>query len=257
MGTFLFDKVVFGPVNSRRLGISLGINLLPINSKLCSFNCIYCECGFNQKTHTPPELPTREDVKKLLAMYFDKNSQKEKPIDVITFAGNGEPTLHPDFAGIISDTIDLRNHYAPSVKIAVLSNATRIHINDVFLALSRVDENILKLDSANPQTIALLNCPQGDFNLDHIILHLKRFNNLIIQTLFIKGQYHGKIFDNSSENELKAWLKLIISINPQKVMIYTFARDTAAPGLEKIDNDRLLYIAGLVEKAGIKTLVSA
>lgn len=257
MGTFLFDKIIFGPVSSRRLGVSLGINLLPVNTKWCSFDCIYCECGFNTAHTGKPVLPSREDVKSQLLEYLTKNQRSEKRLTTITFAGNGEPSLHPDFAKIINDTIDLRNHLAPGVKIAVLSNATRIHVPEVFEALRKVDENILKLDSAFENTIKLLNCPAGDFNLQNLIGHLKLFNGkLIIQTMFVKGEYKGQTFDNSSEEEIKAWLKIILEIKPSKVMVYTIARDTAATGLSKVSANKLDYIASLLEKTGIPVMVS-
>ncbi len=257
MGTFLFDKIIFGPVSSRRLGVSLGINLLPANAKWCSFNCIYCECGFNTNNGEKPVLPSREEVKNQLLEYLTKNQKSEKKLTSITFAGNGEPSLHPDFDKIINDTIDLRNRLAPGVKIAVLSNATRIHKPEVFEALRKVDENILKLDSASDNTVRLLNCPTGDFDLQNLIRHLKLFDGkLIIQTMFVKGEYKAQFVDNSTDEEIKAWLKIILDIKPEKVMVYTIARDTAATGLCKVPAERLDYIASLVQKAGIQVMVS-
>jgi wyosine [tRNA(Phe)-imidazoG37] synthetase (radical SAM superfamily) len=165
MATFLFDKIVFGPVPSRRLGISLGINLLPVDSKICSFDCIYCECGRNPvKRERKSKLPTREGVKNALSNTLKEMHRDNRLPDVITFAGNGEPTLHPEFEGIIDDTIELRNRLSPSARIAVLSNATMLHKPGVIRALLKVDDNIQKLDSAFEETIRKMNCPAADFN---------------------------------------------------------------------------------------------
>jgi len=187
MSTFLFDEIIFGPVKSRRLGVSLGINLLPNNSKFCNFNCIYCECGWTpgfsgEKIKFHPANLVNNKLKEKLKIFKNNN----KNIDVITFAGNGEPTLHPEFSLIIDSTIQLRNYYFPNAKIAVLSNATTIHKKQIFDALMKIDDNILKLDSAFENTIKLLNNPQGNFNLNNLINNLKKFNGkFILQTMFV------------------------------------------------------------------------
>ncbi len=258
MGTFLFDKIIFGPVKSRRLGVSLGINLLPTDSKVCSFNCIYCECGLNPGKHKKKAiLPTREEVKKRLLKKLNEMATEGQLPDVITFAGNGEPTLHPEFAGIIDDTVILRNQLAPKARVAVLSNSTKIHKKDVFEALLKVEDNILKLDSAFPETIELLDCPVGKFNLDETVEQLIRFKgNVTIQTMFIKGIYKDKALDNSVDKEVEAWLRLLKIIKPGMVMIYTIERDTPNPGLEKVSKERLHEIAKKVESIGLKVQVS-
>lgn len=258
MGTFLFDKIIFGPVQSRRLGVSLGVNLLPVNAKVCSFDCIYCECGFTPKKHKEKAvLPTRQEVKQKLEEKLHKMAADGQKPDVITFAGNGEPTLHPDFAGIIDDTIELRNQLAPKARIAVLSNATMLHKPDVFNALLKVEDNIQKLDSAFEETVEVLDCPRGNFNLQKVVEQLQRFNGkVIIQTLFVKGDYKGQTVDNTTEKEISAWLVLLQKIQPQQVMIYTIARDTPIDTLEKIPVKKLDDIAAKVEKAGFKAQVS-
>ena len=258
MATFLFDEIIFGPVQSRRLGVSLGVNLLPVNVKVCSFDCIYCECGFTPKKYKEKAvLPTRQEVKqKLEEKLYNMAADGQKP-DVITFAGNGEPTLHSDFAGIIDDTIELRNQLAPKARIAVLSNATMLHKPDVFNALLKVEDNILKLDSAFEETIELLDCPRGNFNLQKVVEQLKSFNGKVtIQTLFVKGEFKGQTIDNTTEKEISAWLELLQQIQPEKVMIYTIARDTPIDTLEKIPPKKLDAIAAKVEKAGFKVQVS-
>ena len=189
MSTFLFDKTIFGPVISRRLGVSLGINLLPNDSKLCSFDCIYCECGWNPKKRDKKVvLPSRVEVSTLLSEELLKMNFESLIPDVITFAGNGEPTLHPEFSGIIDDTIQIRNELCPNTRIAVLSNSTMLHKAGVVEALKKVDDNILKLDSGITSTILLLDQPVGKFDLQKVINHLKQFEGqLIIQTMFIRG----------------------------------------------------------------------
>lgn len=259
MATFLFDSTVFGPVKSRRLGVSLGINLLPNDSKLCSFDCIYCECGWNPDYRAvKAKLPERAEVKELLKEKLCEMNLKGELPDVITFAGNGEPTLHPDFADIIDDTIELRNTYAPEARVAVLSNSTMLHKAKVVEALKKVDDNILKLDSAIISTIEIMNIPGKNFNFDSMIDHLISFEGkLTIQTMFLKGSFNGKDFDNTSDNEIYAWLELLKKIKPQKIMIYTIARDTPLSTLQKVSLEELTRFASLVkENIGIDTIVS-
>lgn len=245
MATFLFDKTIFGPISSRRLGISLGVNLLPNNTKVCTFDCIYCECGWNPKgNEIKPKLPTRQTVKeKLEAKLLELLKMNQVP-DVITFAGNGEPTIHPDFELIIDDTIELRNLYAKKARVAVLSNATMLHKESVVNALKKVDDNILKLDAGIPDFIKLVNKPKKAINLDRLITQLQQFKeNLIIQTMFIKGVHQSISFDNTSQIEVKIWMEKIKKIAPQKVMIYSIARDTPADKLIKIEKEELNKIA--------------
>jgi wyosine [tRNA(Phe)-imidazoG37] synthetase (radical SAM superfamily) len=259
MGTFLFDKIIFGPVKSRRLGVSLGINLLPGRKKVCNFNCIYCECGWSPPIEKEGGyLPLREEVYEALASRLQEMKISGTHPDVITFAGNGEPTLHPDFPEIIFDSILLRNKFFPAAKIAVLSNATTITNQSIKEALLKVDMNILKLDSAFSDTIMKHNQPRIKVSASELIENLQKFNGkLIIQTLFLRGRYQGKIIDNTTPIEIDAWLEAIARINPLEVMIYTIARDTPVGGLlMKIPLEELEYIASRVEKLGIRTQVS-
>jgi wyosine [tRNA(Phe)-imidazoG37] synthetase (radical SAM superfamily) len=250
MATFLFDKTIFGPVFSRRLGISLGINLLPNDSKICSFDCIYCECGRNPKKRDKKTvLPSRDDVRKMLRQKLSEMREEDTTPDVITFAGNGEPTLHPEFYNIIDDTIAIRDELCPNARIAVLSNSTMLHKKNVVEALKKVDDNILKFDSAFSETIELLDCPSGNFDIDKVIEQLKEFEGTqIIQTMFISGEYKGVEINNTSSHELDAWMEKIAYINPKQVMIYTIARDTPLETLNKIPFETLNRIARRVEK---------
>jgi wyosine [tRNA(Phe)-imidazoG37] synthetase (radical SAM superfamily) len=259
MATFLFDEIIFGPVKSRRLGASLGINLLPTKKKICNFNCIYCECGLTRNIEKAvSHLPRREEVYKALEKKLAEMKLNNQPPDVITYAGNGEPTLHPEFPGIIDDSIILRNKYFPKAKIAVLSNATTIAQPQIKAALLKVDKNILKLDSAFDSTIKLHNQPRIHIDAAELIDNLAGFNGkLIIQTLFLQGEYKGRVIDNTTYTEIEAWLGAIKKIKPSEVMIYTISRDTPfGDKLKKVPVKRLRDIASMVEALGIRTQVS-
>lgn len=258
MGTFLFEQIIFGPVKSRRLGNSLGVNLLPVEKKYCNFNCIYCECGCSDESDTQDTiLPEKEEVTQYLEKKLADLKSHNDFIDAITFAGNGEPTLHPEFESIIDETIRLRNQYFPNARVAVLSNASNIGNPSVFRALNKIDQNILKLDAGTEKTCRLINRPAENYDFDEIIYNLKQCKeNLIIQSLFFKGYYKGHYIDNSQPKELERWLLLINKIKPQKVMIYTFARDTAVADLQKLSFDELKKIAEKVEQLNIKTQIS-
>lgn len=258
MGTFLFDSTIFGPVTSRRLGSSLGINLLPNDIKICNFNCIYCECGLTPGLSGKSyRLPSRAEVRKLLQEYLIRPEHSHTKIDTLTFAGNGEPTLHPEFSGIIDDVLELRKTYLPAVKIAVLSNGTFIHRPEVFDALLKVDFNILKLDSMIKKTQKLVNCPLGDYSLSKTIEGFKNFKGkLVIQTMFFRGIYNGKHVDNTTEKELDLLIKAYQEINPESVMIYTISRDTPHHNLHKVPEHELKAIADRIEKLRIRTHVS-
>ena len=258
MPTILFDRIVFGPIHSRRLGVSLGINLLPPDGKLCSFNCVYCECGLNEERRTNTRLPGREETREALRQKLvEMRAEGLKP-DVITFAGNGEPTLHPDFGGIIDDTIALRDELCPSAKIAVLSNATMIRRPEVFRALSRVDDNILKLDSVLDSRIRQIDVPNlPNFSFEELKKQLCRFeDNLIIQTMFLRGEVNGEPVDNMTEEEIAGWLDALREIRPKQVMIYTIDRETPLKGLRKASPEDLDGIARRAREAGFDVTVS-
>jgi len=257
MPTFLFDSIIFGPVWSRRLGESLGINLLPPGRKVCTFNCIYCECGHTPENSSSTDFPSRPEVKELLEERLIEMKNKEDYLDSITFAGNGEPTLHPEFSGIMEDTVRIRNEHFPKTRITVLSNATRAGDKEIFNALNKADMNVLKLDSAIESTLLHINCPLGKFSLTNLIGTLKQFRGrLIIQTLFFRGSYSGIQVENCSDIEISAWLKVLDEIKPESVMIYSIARDTAIPGLKPIDIEELSSIAVRAEKLGIPIQVT-
>jgi len=259
MPTFLFDRIIFGPVKSRRLGVSLGINLLPASRKVCNFNCIYCECGWTiDKNAEKSSLPKRDEIYRALERKLLEMKSKNNAPDVITFAGNGEPTLHPDFPAIVDDTIELRNRYFPEARIAVLSNSTTITIPSVKEALLKVDQNILKLDSGFDLTVRVHNQPRVNVKVAELIANLRKFNGqLIIQTLFLRGTHNGKTIDNTTPEEIEAWLRAVEMIRPYEVMIYTISRETPEGSiLAKVPLSELKRIAGMVNKLGIRTSVS-
>lgn len=258
MGGFLFHDIVFGPVRSRRFGISLGINLLPLNAKICSFNCIYCECGLTLECPEPGSggFYPRETIRLTMGLRFEELKRKGIHPDNITFAGNGEPTLHPAFSGIIDDSIDLRNKFFPDSKITVLSNATTLNDAIIEKALLKVDNNVLKLDVGTDEYMHLINNPLGNILLDDLVKKLKRLNgNLVIQSLFLRGKINGKCFNSASDENVEAWLKHIKEISPRLVMIYPIDRATPDSGLEKLSHQELSKIAGKVNELGIKTEV--
>lgn len=257
MSTIIYPSPIFGPIHSRRLGVSLGINLLPEDGKVCTFDCLYCECGFNadRKAHKP--MPTREEVaaaleEKLLAMQAEGVAP-----DVLTFAGNGEPTIHPKFAEIIDDTLALRDKYFPKAKVSVLTNATLVTRPAVFEALSRVDNNILKLDTVCEEYVRFVDRPTLRYNLDEIIEKLAEFgNNAVIQTMFMKGEVDGRSVDNTGDEYVLPWLETVKKIAPREVMIYTVDRETPQEGLKKATREELDRIVELLKGEGIRATAS-
>ena len=250
--TVIYPSPIFGPVHSRRLGVSLGINLLPSDGKCCSFDCIYCECGFNREFIPKQKMPTREEVRNALETQLIKMQQEGPAPDVFTFAGNGEPTLHPHFPEIIDDTLALRDRYFPNAKVSVLTNSTQILRQPVFDALCKVDNNICKLDTVSADYIRLIDRPNATYDIGKIIARLKEFGNrCIIQTMFMKGEYEGKSADNTAEEFIAPWLETVAEIRPREVMIYTIDRETPAQGLAKATPAELDAIGDRVRQLGI------
>ena len=253
MSTVIYPSPIFGPVHSRRLGTSLGINLMPADGKVCTFDCIYCECGFNADHRPRLKRPTREEVAAALEQKLNEMQADGQLPDVLTFAGNGEPTAHPQFAGIIDDTIRLRNRYCPEAKVSVLSNATMAMHPDVHAALERVDNNILKLDTVSKEYIDKVNRPTyPTYDVQEIIETIRSFNgNAIVQTMFMRGTMDGKSVDNTGEEYVGPWLEAIKHIRPKQVMIYTIDRETPDHELLKASPDVLNTIRDRVMAAGI------
>lgn len=255
--TVIYPSPIFGPVHSRRLGVSLGINLMPADGKVCTFDCIYCECGFNADFRPHLPRPTREEVREALEARLQQMQAEGPAPDVLTFAGNGEPTAHPHFAEIMEDTLALRDRYFPKAKVSVLSNSTMIHKPAVFEALKRVDNNILKLDTVDEEYIHVLDRPTSTYNLQQIISDMKRFEgHCIIQTMFLKGSNRGREMSNVSPRFVEPWIKAVEEIAPSQVMIYTIDRETPAHELQKATPEELNAIADELRKRGLQVSVS-
>lgn len=250
----LFDSIVYGPIRSRRLGVSLGVNLMPTTAKLCTFDCVYCECGWNQPV-IHPTLPTRDEVREALRTQL---STLQSQLDVITFSGNGEPTLHPDFWGIIEDTCALRDEYCPKAKVSVLSNSTQLGRKDVVEALRLCDNRILKLDSAIDTTMRLVDKPvNAQLTVKQVVEWLKAFNgDFTLQTCFLRGVYEGQVIDNTTDEELRAWYEVVDKLHPKQVMIYVIDRETPLKTLEKIPAEKMEAIAAPLCEKGIDIVVS-
>lgn len=259
MSTIIYPSPIYGPVHSRRLGISLGINLMPADGKICTFDCIYCECGYNSDRRTRSHHPSRQQVAEDLERQLRKMHDDNQHPDVLTFAGNGEPTSHPDFPSIIDDTIRLRDELCPKAKVSVLSNSTFITKPAIREALMRVDNNILKLDTVNADYIRRVDRPtQPSYNVESIIENMKLFDgHIIVQTMFMRGTTdEGLDVDNTSEDFVAPWLEAIKDIRPQEVMIYTIDRETPDSHLLKATHEELDAIKARVETLGIPCTAS-
>lgn len=258
MQTVLFNSTIFGPIHSRRLGSSLGVNLSPSDGKICSFDCLYCEAGYNAQGPGTSGLPARTEVARMLDEKLAAMRAAGQGLDVITFSGNGEPTIHPDFAGIIDDTIALRNKYFPQVKISVLTNSTMLGRPQVVEALRKVDNNILKLDSAIERTVQLLDRPNLSYRLPKVIEQLAQFSGSgIIQTMITRGSHDDEAVDNSTDEEIAALIEAYRHINPRSIMIYSIDRRTPEQSLQKVEKAELRAIAArITEATGIEVSVA-
>ena len=257
--TVLFHSTVFGPIHSRRLGVSLGINLSPDDGKVCSFDCIYCEAGYNAQGKGTTGLPLREKVSHDLKRKLSEMKARGEKLDVITFSGNGEPTLNPDFPEIIDDVLRLRDEYYPQAKVSVLTNSTKIFSSEVAEALKKVDNNILKLDSAVEKSMRLIDQPNSpSFTVERVIEGLKQFShNGIIQTMLLRGSHNGEKVDKTTPEEIGALIKAYKEIKPKEIMVYSLDRSTPEEKLVKVEKDELNAIAEKIEKAtGIPVRVS-
>lgn len=257
--TVLFHSTVFGPIHSRRLGVSLGINLSPDDGKVCSFDCVYCEAGYNAQGTGSTGLPTRGKVKADLERKLSAMKEAGEPLDVITFSGNGEPTLNPAFPEIIDDVTALRDRFYPDAKVSVLTNSTRIFTPAVAEALKKVDNNILKLDSAIEPTMRLIDQPvSGQFTVERVVEALRQFSGTgIIQTMILRGEHNGRKIDNTTDKEINALIEAYRAIAPSEIMIYSLDRSTPEEHLQKVEKDELLAIGRRIEaETGIKVQVN-
>ena len=241
-----FDEVVFGPIRSRRLGSSLGVNVLPTKGKLCNFDCIYCECGWNKDGVSDKRFPHLAEVEAALEKRLAELAEEGVSVDSITFSGNGEPTINPDFAAIVDATVRLRNHFYPSAKISVLSNATMLDREEVFEALKKVDNPILKIDASSDELIARINKPQGVYSLSRVVERLKAFDgNFVLQTMFLRSDE----FNAQEADALTAWIEIVRELKPREVMVYTIDRETPDKTLRKYSVEEMQeFVRPLVDE---------
>ena len=257
----LFGEIVYGPIHSRRLGVSLGMELMPLEHKLCTFNCVYCECGWNEPVDHP-QLPTRSEVREALEAKLQSLPFREGQgvgLSTITFSGNGEPTLHPDFLGIIEDTCALRDQYCPAAKVSVLSNSTQLGRPDVVKALKRCDNRILKLDAGTDEMMRRIDLPVNkELTVERIMGWLAAFEgDFTLQTCFLRGEHDGKPIDNTTPEELDAWYRAVERLRPKQIMIYVIDRKTPEERLEKISREEMERIAAPLIAKGFEVSISA
>ena len=242
----LREQTVFGPIHSRRLGNSLGINLLPVNGKLCNFDCIYCECGWNADGRQDRKLPSSQDVRGALEDALRECREQGTAIDSITFSGDGEPTLNPEFPQIVDLTLELRDRYYPEAKVSVLSNATMAFKPEVLSALRKVDNPIMKLDAPTDELAAKVNRPAAGYSVENVARSLEAFDgDFVLQTMFLRSDD----YDSSEESQLAAWMALVRRLRPREVMVYTIDRPTPMQGLEKFSEEQMRrMVAPLIEE---------
>ena len=259
MQRVLFHSTIFGPIHSRRLGTSLGVNLSPNDGKVCSFDCVYCEAGWNAQGPGTTGLPARKYVKRQLEQKLDDMRRKGERLDVITFSGNGEPTLQPDFGGIMADTVEVRDRHFPEAKVSVLCNSTRLDREDVCRGLLLADNCILKLDSALTPTMRVIDQPNSpSFTCDTVIPQIAAFGDkCIVQTMLLRGNHNGRHIDNTTDEEIDALIAAYQRIRPREVMLYSIDRATPEHDLQKVERDELDAIAARITAAtGIKVVTA-
>ena len=254
MATFLWNDIVFGPIHSRRVGRSLGINLLPREAKVCTFDCVYCECGGLKRGASTHRLPTLDEVREAVEGRFSELAAAGPGIDSISFTGNGEPTLHPDFPAIIELTLAARDRWFPQAVVSVFSNATRLDRPEIVEALKRVDNPILKIDCATDALAKVMNRPRKGYTVARTVELMKIFNgNFILQTMLVKGP----VVDNTTPEALDAWRNVVRELHPREVMLYSVERDTPVAGIERVDADFLAQAAAPLVEEGFRIQIKA
>lgn len=245
----LREKTVFGPIRSRRLGNSLGINLLPEEGKICNFDCIYCECGWNKDGRNDTIIPTAAKVRNDLEAMLIKLTAEKTPVDSITFSGDGEPTLNPEFAKIIDDALALRDQYYPRAVVSVLSNATRVDRPEVFKALCKVDNPIMKIDAPTNDLIAKINNPEPGYDIAKVVKSLEQFNgNFVLQTCMLRSPD----FDSASDEVINGWMDIVRHLKPREIMVYTIDRPTPAQNLQKFTVEEMERLVSPLIEEGFK-----
>lgn len=242
----LQPSIVYGPVRSRRLGLSLGINILPSGYKLCSFNCLYCQYGWTPKptlnpTYQIKDLPQPKEVSDALEKSLRQIIRQRMKLDSITFSGNGEPTLHPDLAETVEKAKTLRDRYVPQAKLTILSNSSTVGRKEVREALEMLDLKVMKLDAGSESLVHQLNAPAVPFYLAEIVDGLKRLKGVILQSLFVQGRV-----TNADSDSVELWLQKVNEIQPRLVQVYSLDRAPAERRLWKVNRATLEWIASQV-----------
>lgn len=250
----LREETVFGPIFSRRLGTSLGINLLPEKGKICNFDCIYCECGWNKDGRDDTVIPTAAKVRADLERMLLRLREEGTRVDSITFSGDGEPTINPEFPQIIDDTLALRDRLAPSAKVSVLSNATRVHVPEVFAALCKVDNPIMKIDAPTNELVERINHPAPGYDVAKVVESLKQFKgDFVLQTCMLSSQEYD--FDSSRHEVLDGWMEIVRQLRPREIMVYTIDRPTPAQGLVKFTVEQMTSLVQPLIDEGFKVQI--
>lgn len=244
-----FDDIVFGPIFSRRLGSSLGVNLLPSKGKLCNFDCIYCECGWNKDGRGDNVFPRLDAIEKALESKMMQLASEGTKVDSITFSGNGEPTIHPDFPQVVDVTLRLRDKFFPDAKVSVLSNATILGREDVVNALMKVDNPILKIDASSDELISQINKPVGSYKLSDVIEGMRKFDGrFVLQTMFLKS----RDFDTTAPENIEKWRNIVRELKPREIMVYTIDRETPDKTLEKYTVEQMReFVQPLIDEGFI------
>ena len=243
------ETIVFGPIHSRRLGSSLGINILPEQGKICNFDCIYCECGWNSDGRGDTRIPSAADLRAALEAKLSACSRERVGIDSITFSGDGEPTLNPAFPEMIDITLELRDRYYPNALVSVLSNATMVHKDAVFEALRKVDNPILKIDAPTTALARVINRPAPGYRVEDIVGALKRFDgDFVLQTMFLRCEG----FDSSAPEVLGGWMAIVRTLKPREIMVYTIDRETPQKDLVKFTAEQMRALVQPLIDEGFK-----
>jgi wyosine [tRNA(Phe)-imidazoG37] synthetase (radical SAM superfamily) len=242
--------VIYGPVNSRRLGRSLGINLLPASRKVCTFDCVYCQYGRADAVTTAGSDTGFPSVQNVLDKVEEAIKRQPTPPDYLTFSGNGEPTLHPDFPEIVAEVLRLRDRVCPGARVALLSNSSRAHRREIREAIEQLDDPIMKLDAGDPATLAQISRPATGVTLERIVEGLAELPYLVVQSMIISGQAQ-----NCEGEAHEAWLATLARISPDEVQVYSADRVVAESGVQRVSKEDLARLAhNAQEKTGIPVM---
>ena len=244
--------ITYGPVQSRRLGLSLGINLLPTEYKLCSFNCLYCQYGWTKKVTFAPgerlkDLPSVDAVAAALETALAELSRDHRTMDAISICGNGEPTLYPALAEVIVKVKRIRDRYQPRARVAILSNSSTVGDHAVRAALDLLDVKIMKFDAGSEEMFRQLNHPAAPVYMGEIVAGLKALKKIFLQSCFVQGRV-----TNADPDSVAMWIDKVREIHPLSVQVYTLDREPADKRIEKVSRTTLAWIADAVRwRAGL------